>query len=155
MGVTLSLLATVVLAAAAQAPAGEKEAERYGIRIDPDHYPQGNPKEALASVVTALSRGQFDYLLAQLADPQYVDEQVQKAYGGKFGALVEDAAAKYASDPGVVKKFRRYLNEGTWDIQESSASAQLKDTQDQVFLRRIGTRWFVENRNRPPARKEK
>jgi hypothetical protein len=144
----LSALAVLAAGLGAQPPR-ENLAERYRIPVDPDGFPQSTPKDALASVVKAMSNRQVDYLLAQLADPQYVDEEVKKKYQGKFSALVEEVTAKLSNDPGVVKKLRRYLEEGTWDVQDTSAAAQLKDVAEQVFLRRIGNRWFLENRNRP------
>ncbi|HEV3448581.1 MAG TPA: hypothetical protein VG099_28345, partial [Gemmataceae bacterium] len=55
---------------------------RYGVLLNQQNYPQEDPKQALASVVKAIDRQRIDYLLAHLADPDFVDERVKEVYGG-------------------------------------------------------------------------
>src|SRR5262245_56633668 len=133
--------------AAAQPPA-----QRYQFDPDLDGFPQATPKQALASVIKALERKRFDYLLAQLADPDYVDERV-RTYGGRFDEVVREAAAKFADNPETVRELTRFLNQGEWEDTGTQATARLKDLPGrQVTLRKLGDRWFLENRQRPPAR---
>ena len=122
---------------------------RYGIEADLDNYPQAEPKAALASVLKAIDQKKIDYLLAQLSDPQWVDERVQKVHGGRFEELVKETAAKLASDPTEVEELRRFLREGTWTENDSEVQVSLKDVPDrQVFLRKIGSRWYLENQKK-------
>jgi hypothetical protein len=126
--------------------------ERYGIAPDLKTYPQGSPKEALASVLKAAEPGRFDYLAAQLADPAWVDGRVQRLYGGRFEGQVEDTRARL--DPPTLKLLRRFLTEGAWGEGQGTASARLKDVPDsRVYLRRVGDRWYPEHRSAPPADK--
>jgi hypothetical protein len=119
--------------------------ERYGVAPDLKTYPQGTPKEALASALKAAEPGRFDYLAAQLADPEWVDERVKRLYGGRFESQVEDTQARL--DPRTLKLLRRFLTEGAWSEDGDRASARLKDVPDRrVYLRRLGDRWYLEHR---------
>lgn len=137
------------LASAADEPVA-RAGKRYGIAADRKAYPQTTPKEALASVVKAGAAGRFDYLLAHLADPAFVDEQVKRAHSGDFAAAVADARARL--DPSAVKLLRRFLKDGEWSIGKSEAVVRLEDVADRcVRLRQQGGRWFLEHRWAPPA----
>jgi hypothetical protein len=129
---------------------------RYGYDADLATYPQKTPQETLGSVLKAIENKRIAYLMAQLAEPGYVDERVQKVHAGKFDGLVNETTEKVARDPGVIRKMRRYLSDGMWDTQGNSASAQIKAVPERVFFKKIGNRWFFENKNRPDAQpKEK
>jgi hypothetical protein len=145
-----------VTGGAAQATRDAPPAPRYGIYLDVSSYPQDTPQKTLTSVLKAYDSRHVDYLLAQLADPQFVDTRVQKVHSGKFDDLVEETSAKLANDPGVMKKLRRFLQDGTWDVQENTATAQLKDVPERVYLKKLQGRWFLENQDRAkPQAKEK
>jgi hypothetical protein len=147
MRMILTVLAALGLSLFAQAQ-DSKPAERYGIEPNLPDFPQASPKETLSSVLKALEQRRIGYLLAQLADPEYVDMRVKKIHGGKFDAMVEEVTAKLANDPGAVKKLRRFLDEGTWDIQDAMASARLKDVTERVYLRKVDGRWYFENQHK-------
>ena len=132
----------------AQQPKQALPAKRYRIELDLPKFPQATPKEALASVLKAIELRKVDYLLAQLADPEYVDRHVKQVHAGNFDGMVEETIAKLANDPGTIKKLRRFLNEGAWDMQDATAVARLPDAPEQVHLRKIGERWFFENQDR-------
>jgi hypothetical protein len=153
MHIKLVLSLTVVCGSAllAQPPKQTLPVKRYGIESDVDKYPQATPKDTLASVLKAIEYRKVDYVLAQLADPEYVDRRVKQVHAGKFDGMVEETTAKLANDPGVIKKLRRFLNEGTWDTQETTASASLPDAPERVHLRKIDARWFFENQDRPKS----
>jgi len=155
MRVAVALLAGVVCLSAGHAQDAKegKLAKRYGIEVDLEIYPQGTPKEALASVLKAIERKRIDYLLAHLADPEFVDMRV-RVLGGKFEELVKETTAKLAADPTAVKELGRFLREGQWEGDDATASAQLKDVKERrVYMRKLEGRWFLENRQKPPAEK--
>ncbi len=125
-----------------------KEGARYGIAPNLEAYPQATAKETLASVLKAIDAGRFDYLAAQLADPDWVDERVGRLFGGRFAEQVEDTRARL--DPGTVKLLRRFLTDGEWTAAGDKESVRLKDVSDRgVFFRKKGDRWFLEHRSKP------
>ncbi len=71
-------LAVAVLLGAAALAWGQPEPPppRYGIPANPEIYPQGTPKDALASAIKAIDRGKADYLAAHLIDPRFIDAKV-------------------------------------------------------------------------------
>lgn len=149
MRAALTLLAGLAVAAGLTARAPDKApklANRYGVEVDQLDYPQAKPQEALASVLKAVEGGQVKYLVAQLADPDWVDKRVRDVHRGKFEDMVEETRAKFANDKSSIRELRRFVNEGKWDVKGAAASASLKDTKKQVFLRQLEGRWFLENR---------
>jgi hypothetical protein len=119
---------------------------RYEIAPDLKTYPQANPQEALASVLKAIQNKRIDYLLAQLADPDWVDGRCKVLEGG-FARLVEESTVKLSDDPTAFKRLSRLAKDGEWKIAADSATVQMKDRGGPaVFFRKIGGRWFLENR---------
>jgi hypothetical protein len=145
---TLGLITLGFVAASAQDP-GALPAKRYGVFVDLRRYPQATPKETLASVLAAIEQKRFDYLIAHLADPDFVDERV-KQLKGDFDEVVREARTKYTDNPEAVKLLQRFLKEGEWEGGEgNTASVQLKDVKDRrMFFRKVDTRWFLENRQK-------
>lgn len=121
---------------------------RYGFRPDLKSFPQGTPREALASVLKAVERNRIGYLLAELANPTWVDERVRTVHGGKFEGLVKETEDQFAHDPGALKTLERMLKDGTWKQGENTAEGRLKGTEERVFFRHIGDRWYLENRKK-------
>jgi hypothetical protein len=133
-------------------PAADARVQRYGIDADFKTYPQASGKEALASILKAVEDKRIDYLLAHLADPQWVDDRVKKN-GGKFDDLVKECR-ETKLDPAAVKQLRRFLADGDWKVEEKTAEARLKDVSDRsVRFFKIGDRWFLENAYRPEKSK--
>ncbi|HEV3204553.1 MAG TPA: hypothetical protein VGY77_09225 [Gemmataceae bacterium] len=123
-----------------------KLAMRYGIEVDLVTYPQATPKDALASVLKAIEAGKINYLLAHLADPDWVDQQVKKDHNGQFEVLVKETTEKIANDRTSIKELRRFLQEGTWETTDTTATAQLKNVKNRrVYMRKREGRWFLEN----------
>jgi hypothetical protein len=118
---------------------------RYNVDYDSNSFSQDTPKHALNSVIRALNEKRVDYLLAQLTDPEYVDEQVRKVYAGKFDELVKTVRTKIANDPEVIKNLVRFSKEGDWQPGDTAASVKLKDLREQVFFRKIENRWYFQN----------
>ncbi len=118
--------------------------KRYGLEADLKTYPQGSAKEALASVLKAVADKRFDYLTAHLADPSFVDDRVKRVWGGNFDAQVQDTRARL--DPSTVKLLGKFLKDGEWTTDKTTAIVKLKDMPDKVvrFQEKEG-RWFLEH----------
>jgi HEAT repeat protein len=145
LSILCGLACTAGLLAAAEDP---KPTVRYSVAVDLKTYPQGAPKEALASVLKAADAGKFDYLSAQLADPTFIDDRVKSLFAGNFDEQVKDTHARL--DPPALKQLHRFLDDGEWTTDETTASVRLKDIGDRaVFFRRIDGRWYLEHRSKP------
>jgi hypothetical protein len=155
----LFLPVALALGAAAQDEKPEQEARRYGFDYNHALYPQKKPEEAIKSIVKAIDGKRVDYLLAQLADPKYVDSQIAQYKAnfttGKddartfraFDRLVNETVEYFLSDPLLIKELRQFARDGKWEIEEDVATGTVKDVPARkVFLRKIGDRWFLENR---------
>jgi hypothetical protein len=72
-----------------------------------------------------------------------------------FRQLVRDVTDKLTDDPQSLKDLRRFLREGTFTDVAGGVRVTLADVKDRsVFLRQIGDRWFVENRQVEEGKKE-
>jgi hypothetical protein len=121
---------------------------RYGVDADLDAFPQDTPKAALASVVKAIDSRRYSYLAAQLADPEATDKRVA-AFGGKFDAYVRQITERLTADPEAVRQLRRFAVEGEFNVTGDAAVVSHKEIQGrQVFLRRVGSRWYLEDRQK-------
>jgi hypothetical protein len=144
-----SLAAALLLLFVSAIPARAADlAPRYGTAPDLNAYPQATPQQALASVLKAAEDKRFDYLVAHLADPAFVDDRVQRLFGGKFALQVEDTRTRF--DPTTVKLLGRFLKDGKWTIEGDQAVVRLDDVKDRaVFFKKVEGRWRLEHRNRP------
>ena len=105
--------------------------------------------ETLRSVFRAIEARRVDYVLAHLAEPAFVDKRVCDL-GGRFDAMVRETVQKLDADPESVRELRRFLSDGAWKVEGDAASATSKEVRGKmVFLRKAGTRWFLENRTAP------
>jgi hypothetical protein len=137
--------ATVLPVAEPDKPGAEK---RYGVEVDLKTFPQGGPKDTLASVLKAIENKRVEYVVAQLADPAYIDEHVKGVFGGKFEEQVTYTQAKL--DPAAVKLLERFLKDGDWAVKDSTATVRLKDVKDHaVSFVKIGERWYIKNEDKP------
>src|SRR5262245_42248348 len=97
MRITVAILLGLTLLAGVGLPQGEKktkEVARFGLLLDTDAFPQKKPQEALASVVKAINLKKYDYLMAHLADPKFVERKLEDFKKGIVGK--EDAKALLA-----------------------------------------------------------
>jgi hypothetical protein len=148
-GLTIATCAVLATGIRAQGVREGAPPGRYGIEARLKKYPQGTPKEALASVLAAIEENNFSYLLAHLADPEFVDKRVKEVHRGQFDELVKEISAKIIDSPASVKQLEQFLKAGDWEDKGNTAVAKLKDLKDQqVFFRKIGNRWFMENRQK-------
>jgi hypothetical protein len=158
----VTLLLFVVAGAEGQGDKG-KTFKRYSIELETKRYPQGTPKEALGSVLKAIAENQVDYLLAHLADPDFVDKRVA-LYASQLGPTVKDDAKTFVAfdrltkktienfleDPSKVKDLKRFLEDGKWDEQEKLAVASLDNVKARrVFMKRLpDDRWVLLDREK-------
>ncbi len=141
----------------------QKPAKRYGFDVNQDLYPQKTPQDALKSVVRAIERQKIDYLMAQLADPEFVDKRVEeykKDLTGKeegktifaFDRVVKEAQDNFREDPDLVKdlvKIARDAKDEDWKVGGNTAVGTLKNLPGRrVYLKKSQERWFLENRQR-------
>src|SRR3954454_11870900 len=112
----------VLIALTAGSATAAEGGSRYGVAPDPAAYPQKTPQEALASVAKAAEEKRFDYLVAQLADPAFIDDRVRRVFGGRFDQQVEDTRLKL--DPAAVKLLRRFLKDAGWEVEGGRGSAR-------------------------------
>jgi hypothetical protein len=146
MRVGSALAAVLVLALTADAQEGKDT--RHGVALDIKTFPQATAKEALASVIKAIDEKKFSYLVAQLADPPFVDDRVKRLYGGKFEEQVKDTRSRL--DLSTVKLLKRFLKDGKWTLTKVDALVQLDDVKDRCvrLIQRDG-RWYLEHRFTP------
>jgi hypothetical protein len=145
MAVILGLL--LVVSAGAFAEDKAANGSRYGVALDAKSYPQTTAKEAFASVVKAIQAKKFDYLVAHLADPTFVDNRVKRLYGGRFEEQVADTRARL--DPLTVKILQRFLKDGKWEEDKDRATVKLKDNERCVSFKKTNGRWFMEHGSKP------
>lgn len=138
------LLCTTALAA-------DAPARRFGVEADLKTYPQATPKEALASVLKAVGAKRADYVLAHLADPQFVDRRVKET---SYDDLLAETTTKLVDDPGAAKQLRALLDKGTWTKAGDTATVSHKEGGDRIasFVR-LGDRWFLKQAFKKPVPK--
>jgi hypothetical protein len=157
---TLPLLVAFAAAQNEEKKPQPKIGARYGFDYAPDLYPQKSPKDAMKSIIKAIDAKRVDYLLAQLADPKFVDDQVAQqraALPGKgtpesrellaFDRLVADTIQYFRDDPVLLRELRLFARDAAWEVEENVATGTVKDVPARkVFLKKLGDRWFLENR---------
>jgi hypothetical protein len=104
---TFPILVMVICLAAAQQPGADALAPRYGIPANPRVYPQTDPKTALNSAIQAATDGRFDYLVAHLLDPKFVEERITERANLLEAAVDADLRVlrrKQQGDPSIDKR---------------------------------------------------
>lgn len=109
----LVLTCLLVLSSSASAQLSEKR--EYGILFTPELYPQATPRQAIGSVLRALDKDRFEYLVAFLLEPGYVREQLQitsARFDQAARARIEtEQLDKKGFDSGFIRKRIRELSE--------------------------------------------
>jgi hypothetical protein len=153
-----AVLALVVLGTASPAQ-DKKAASRYGFDVNETTYPQKTPADAMNSIARAIERKKVDYLLAQMADPAYVDYWVERYKGdftqakeeGKrllaFDRLVRETTDYFLNDPLIVRDLRIFAKDAKWEEKDDIAVGTVESIPARkVFLKKVGDRWFLENK---------
>ena len=120
---------------------------RYGIAPDLKTYPQATAKETLASLVKAVEKKRVEYVVAQLADPVFVDDRVKRLYGDRFEQQVEDTRSRL--DPLTIKQLQRFLKDGDWEEDKDRMTVRLKDDKRCLHFKKNNGRWFMEHASKP------
>jgi PHD/YefM family antitoxin component YafN of YafNO toxin-antitoxin module len=123
---------------------------RYGIAPDLRTYPQSTAKQTLASLLKAVESKRVDYVVAQLADPAFVDDRVKRLYGGQLAEQVEDTRARL--DPLTLKHLQRYLRDGEWHEGNERVTVRMKDEPQWLYFKKDNGRWFMEHASKPSER---
>jgi hypothetical protein len=72
----LGLASLTVVAQPPPPPAAKVDNQRYGIRLNLRLYPQDTPKAVLESLLAAIEKKQYAYIVAHLLDPATVDARL-------------------------------------------------------------------------------
>jgi hypothetical protein len=157
------LLMTLLTGIGGQAGDKGKAVTRFGIDLNTRAYPQQNPKEALGSVLKAIGENQVGYLLAHLAEPAFVDQQVaanmtkvspqlsdSEKQALAFNQLVQTTEQGFRKDPSKLAELQRFFKDGEWQEEGNDAVATLKALQARkVLMKRIAPdRWGLVNREK-------
>jgi hypothetical protein len=164
VSVVVMLLALLSLCAVATAVDDPKKKappppRRFGFDVDEETFSQQSPEKTMQSIAKALDRKKVDYLLAHIADPAFVDYWVNRykgdfAQGGEegkrllaFERLVTETNQYYANDPLIVRDLRKFAKEAKWAEDGDTAVGTVEGIAGRkVYLRKIGERWFLENK---------
>ena len=113
---------------------------------EPADVPAGTP--AVAADATQVDAAQLDSAASSAAS--HVGSVVaQVKERGGFERIVAVVKAKWNNDPESVKEMRRFASDGIWEETGDTAAAKLKDVKArQMFFKKIGNRWFLENRTK-------
>jgi hypothetical protein len=158
-----ALCLVVLLALTARGQDEAKAAKkRFGFDFNPLLYPQDGPEKTVQSIVKALDAKRYDYLLAQIADPKYIDQKVaeykdlfpkkadeQARAFLAFDRLVRETATHFSEDPLLLKELRQFAqkDKAMWEEKEDRVVGSVDSiAAHKVFLRKIGDRWFLENK---------
>ena len=126
---------------------------RYGVSLDLKTYPQATAKESLTSLLKAVESKRLDYVVAQLADPAFVDDRVKRLYGGRFEEQVEDTRARL--DPITLKQLQRFLKDGDWQEEGDHVTVRLKDNERVLQFTKDQGRWYLQNTSKPATNGKK
>jgi hypothetical protein len=155
-----TVLLAIVLTSLAGQEGDDRLARRHGFDVNENRYSQKTPEEALKSVILAIDSKKIDYLVAHLADPNFVDTRVKeyaKSQTGDddartfraFARLVQETTDHFLEDPLLIKELKLFAKEGEWKADDASATASVKTLPDRrVFMRKVQNRWFLENRQK-------
>ncbi len=119
---------------------------RFEVEALPDNYPQTSPKATLQSVLKAIDRNRFDYMIAHLVEPSFIDQRMQQ-FGLPFSGIVAEVQRKLKQDPPSLRELRRLALEGSVEERDGAATISSPDLPNRkVYLKQINARWFMENR---------
>jgi hypothetical protein len=139
----LAPLAVLVLAVTATAQPKKEAFDpkeppiRFGLRQSPELYPQDTPKNALYSVLRAMEKDRYDYLIAHLLEPGYVTDQLAISYP-QFEKQVrkqvedEQLAKKGFGREFIVNRIRDLANQANFENLVRRIRAKMDDDPEAV-----------------------
>jgi hypothetical protein len=87
-------------------------------------------------------------------DPTFVDARLQRT-NQKLEEFGKEIRGKFQSQPEVTKELLKILGSG--EVLDSGTTAVIKHkdvANTQVFLKKVGERWYIENRQKDDKPKE-
>jgi hypothetical protein len=149
-------------------PAGKGKSAPFRVEPDYDAYPQKTPKEALSSVLKVLAAKQYNYLLAHLADPAFVQARLKLYKRGlpaslseeskdfvAFQRLVKATRDHFRNEPTKLRELARFSTDkdAEWEVGDKVTTVSLKSLPARkVFLKKIGERWYLEDRDKEDSK---
>lgn len=85
---------------------------------------------------------------------EFHDRVLADARMAGFRQVVRDIQAQFAEDPQILKFLRRCLREGTFDDKGAGESAKVglaEFRNRELFFKKIGARWYLQNEQTAPA----
>jgi hypothetical protein len=135
--------------------AQEKEPpKRFDITANFQLYPQATPKELMGTLMKTIQKERFDYLVAHLMEPTFVDNRLatDRITPSQFSKVIQ---AKFKDQPELLRDLLKLLNEGEVEDSGDRAIVKHKDVKNhQVYLKKIEDRWFIENKIKDNKPKE-
>lgn len=134
--------------------------KRYGFPLNVERFPQAKPQEALQSIIKAAQENKVDYLLAQLAEPSFVDKRVAEnaqLFQGKeeakkvlaFDLLVKQTTEHFRDDPTLVRELKKISEDGEWNIENDQGVARFALLPGRaVYMKQVMGRWYLENKQK-------
>src|SRR5262245_51917021 len=90
-----------------------KEERRLDVRLNTEIYPQGKAKDALQSLLRALDKERYDYIIAHLLEPAYINDQLRitAPYYEKLAAarVASEDLLRKGFDPDFIRARQRDL----------------------------------------------
>jgi hypothetical protein len=118
---------------------------RYNIDYNPISYPHKTPQEGLKAVVKAIDSGSYEYMLAHLVDPKFVDTRVAEYFTMLFPKDLlrkEDETIALAEDPLMRKRLeigkdRRLIERQVIAFARLAKETRSHFSEDPVLLREL------------------
>jgi hypothetical protein len=80
---------------------------------------------------------------------------IERSRARAFRQLIRDIDEKLLNDPQSVKDLRKIMRDGTFTEEPGGARGTHPDVKDRaLYFKRIGDRWFLENRQEENPKKE-
>ncbi len=134
----LPLIAAIAIAQPKKELVDPKEPpKRFGLRQSPELYPQDSPKNTLYSVLRAIDKDRYDYLVAHLLEPGYVTEQLAISYPQfekQARAMVEkeELANKGFDRAFIIKRIRDLANQANFEHLVQRIRSKMDNDPDAV-----------------------
>jgi hypothetical protein len=145
------IVAIVVAVLSVQfAVAQEEEVQRFGLRYNKDLYSQETTKQTLAAMLRAFERDRYDYLVAHLLDPGFVDEQlklIQPIYEQRAREQVrKEGLEKMGFDPSFIRnRIRDHARQASYEHIVRRVRAKLDDDPEALKdLKRMAREGAIE-----------
>lgn len=120
---------------------------RHGIKQDLKTFPQDTPLAVKGSILKALETENFEYLIAHLIDPEFIDQRIAKSFEGKLENQVRETKGKLVGTD-LGNQLRMILKEGELTIKDTEAVLIHPKLGNTLMVRfvKIEDLWYMDNR---------